>query len=76
MTVTLKSLGIDQLAIEDRIALVEEIWDSIVAEGAAIPVPSGQREELDHRIAEHEAHPEHVVPWEEVRSTAAEHFKK
>lgn len=76
MTVTLKSLGIDQLGIEDRLALVEEIWDSIVAENATMPVPHAQREELDQRIAEHEAHPEQVVPWEEVRSAASEHLKK
>jgi len=28
MGVTLKSLGIDQLPVEERLALVEDIWDS------------------------------------------------
>ena len=32
MSQTLKSLGIDQLSVAQRIVLVEEIWDSIAAE--------------------------------------------
>ena len=32
MSQTLKALGIDQLSVAQRILLVEEIWDSIVAE--------------------------------------------
>ena len=32
MSQTLKSLGIDQLSVAQRILLVEEIWDSIATE--------------------------------------------
>ena len=67
MTVSLKSLGIEHLAIEERLTLVEELWDGIAADSSAVPLTEDQRTELDRRIAEHEATPDDVVPWEEVR---------
>ena len=38
MSQTLKALGIDQLSVAQRILLVEEIWDSIVAEAEDMPL--------------------------------------
>lgn len=32
MPPTMKDLGIDQLPVEDRLALAEEIWKSVVAD--------------------------------------------
>ncbi len=32
MNASVKSLGIDRLPVEERLALVEEIWDSIAAD--------------------------------------------
>jgi len=76
MAVSLKSLGIERLGIEERLTLVEEIWDSIAADSAAIPLTQAQRDELDRRIAEHEAKPDDVVSWEEVKSTLTKRLKK
>lgn len=76
MSVSLKSLGIDRLGIEERLALVEELWDSIVAEGAAISLTDAQRAELDRRIADHEAYPSDVVPWEKVKASITERLKR
>ena len=64
MAAFLKSLGIDRLPVEERLALVEDIWDSIAADSAALPLTDAQRAELDRRLAEHEANPDDVVPWE------------
>ncbi|MDO8703928.1 MAG: addiction module protein [Sulfuricaulis sp.] len=76
MAVSLKSLGIERLGIEERLTLVEEIWDSIAADSAAVPLTEAQRTELDRRIAEHEANPDDVVPWEEIKTSITERLKK
>lgn len=38
MAVSAKALGIDQLSIEDRLALVEEIWAGICVDQASFPL--------------------------------------
>jgi len=73
MSTSLKSLGIDRLSVEERLALVEELWDSIAA---AVPLTDAQRIELDRRLAEHEAHPDDVVSWEDVKASIAARLKK
>ncbi len=65
----LKSLDIDRLSVEERLALAEDIWDSIAVEGSALPPTEAQRNELDRRIDEHEANPENVVPWEDIKAS-------
>jgi putative addiction module component (TIGR02574 family) len=70
MTPTMKDLGIDKLSVEERLALVQEIWDSIPAEqGDHLPTPA-QRLELERRLAASLASPDDVVPWEEVLARA------
>ena len=76
MNASLKSLGIDRLSVEERLALVEELWDSIAEDRAAAPVTDAQRAELDRRIAEHEARPDDVVSWQDVKTSIAARLKK
>jgi putative addiction module component (TIGR02574 family) len=76
MAVSLKSLGIERLGIEERLTLVEELWDSIAADSSAVPLTKAQRDELDRRIADHEANPNDVVPWEEIKTSIIERLKK
>ena len=75
MKASLKSLGIDQLSVEERLALVEELWDSIAEDGAAVPLTDAQRAELDRRVAPYEAHPEDVVSWEDVKTSVNTRLK-
>ena len=72
----MKSLGIDRLGIEERIALVEEIWDSIAADSAAVPLTTSQRDELDRRLVDHVANPDDVVSWDDVKASLDERLKK
>lgn len=75
MGASVKSLGIDRLSLDERISLVEDIWDTIAADSVAPPLTGPQRAELDCRIAEHEASPDDAVSWEAVRSSIADRLK-
>jgi putative addiction module component (TIGR02574 family) len=59
---------IERLSIAERVALVEEIWDSIAAAPDLLPLTEAQRRELDRRLALHEREPDRAIPWEEVRA--------
>jgi putative addiction module component (TIGR02574 family) len=65
---TVKSLGINQLPREQLIALVQEIWDTIAAEAQQPLMTEAQRCELERRIADDDANPDAVVPWEQVKA--------
>ena len=76
MAVSIKSLGLDRLGLEERLSLVEELWDSIAADSEAVPLTGLQRVELDRRLAEHEANPTDVTSWNEVRSSVNDQLKR
>ena len=65
---TVKSLGIDQLSLAERILLVEEIWDSIAAEVEALDIPQSHKEELDRRLAAYHANPHAGSSWQDVKT--------
>jgi putative addiction module component (TIGR02574 family) len=66
----MKEPGIDRLSPEDRLALVQEIWDSLAEDVEHAPLTDAQRRELERRLAAHEASPGDVIPWEEVKTLA------
>ncbi len=68
MVPTMKSLGIDQFSVAERILLVEEIWDSIADDGQEIDLTDVQRKDLERRIANYEANPKSGSSWEEVKA--------
>ncbi len=76
MSVSLRSLGIDRLSVEERLALVEDLWDSIAGESAAMSLTDVQRAELDRRLADHEGNPNDVVAWEDVKASIAIRLKR
>jgi len=55
---------IRQLSIPDRIALVEEIWNSISLEPGDVPVSEAQLAEARRRLADHDANPSTAIPWD------------
>ena len=76
MTISLKELGLDKLSAEEKLAVIRELWDSFPIDSAEIPLTNAQREELDRRIADHEANPQDVVPWAEVRESVRSRIDK
>jgi putative addiction module component (TIGR02574 family) len=56
-----------KLSVSERVRLVEEIWDSIAAHPAALPLSRLQAAELDRRLKLHERDPAKGSPWPAVR---------
>ncbi|WP_287399053.1 addiction module protein [Nitrosomonas sp. H1_AOB3] len=57
-----------ELPIQERIRLVELIWDSIAAVPEAVEISPELKIELEARMAEFEANPEAGYSWEQVKS--------
>ena len=70
MAPTIHQLGLDQLSIEDRLALADAIWDSVAREAEAAPLSEQQRTELERRLADSIARPDAVTPWEVIKARA------
>ncbi len=55
-----------KLPVEERLRLVELIWESIVTDPAGVPLGDAHRAVIDERIAEHERSPDGVVSRSEL----------
>lgn len=70
MSPTLESLGIDRMSVDERLALVEAIWESIATAVEGAPLTDAQKTEVERRWAAHQANPQAAVPWEQVEAAA------
>ncbi len=73
---TLEQLGINRLTIAERLALAQEILDSVAADQPRLPLSVTKREELDRRVADAVANPNDGVPWEQVEAAALSRFRR
>jgi putative addiction module component (TIGR02574 family) len=55
-----------KLPLDERIRLVEDLWDSIAADQRALPLTNEQRAELDRRLDAYEADRETGRPVADV----------
>ena len=60
------SIDIARLSVEERLRLLEELWESLSAKPEALPLTSAQREELDRRLDDLDREGPVGIPWEEV----------
>jgi putative addiction module component (TIGR02574 family) len=58
--------AIRELTVAERLALVEEIWDSISDDPGSVPTSERQLAEARRRLAEHDADPSSAIPWDEA----------
>ncbi len=56
-----------QLSLEERIQLVEDLWDSIAAAPEAVSLTEAQKQELDRRLEDYHRDPDAGSPWSVVR---------
>lgn len=59
-----------KLPIEERLRLVELIWDSIAANPSAVPMSDAHRTAIDEALAEHARNPDDVLTRDQVLARA------
>lgn len=57
-----------KLLVQERIRLIELIWDSVAAIPEAVEISPELKAELEARLAEFEKNPEAGFSWEQVKS--------
>jgi putative addiction module component (TIGR02574 family) len=60
------ALNINDLSPEERLRLIEELWDSLDETPEAIPLTNAQREELDWRLDDLERSGPEGIPWDQI----------
>ena len=76
VSVSLHDLGIDRLSIEERLQVAEAIWDSVVHDVEAAPIPDWYKAELERRLADSLANPDAVRPWGDVEVEALTRLRR
>ena len=55
------------LDVETRLALVQELWDSIAEDSKVPKLDEAEGQLLDERVAAHRRHPNAAQPWSIVK---------
>jgi putative addiction module component (TIGR02574 family) len=63
----LKTYGLENLPLDHKLTLVEELWESIAAGEPSLPVPASHVAELQRRLAENQTTPDQCQSWDEVK---------
>ena len=68
----MKKLGIDQLDVQQRLALIEDIWESIDAETlSAAQLSDAQRAEFEGRLLDDDLDDEDIFDLEQIDEALA-----
>ena len=63
----LPELDLDNLSVDERLRLLEQVWESLSRSGRDVPLTSAQQAELDRRLDELDTESEPAgIPWEEL----------
>ncbi|HKI20318.1 MAG TPA: addiction module protein [Isosphaeraceae bacterium] len=62
--------AVESWPAEDRLRLMEQIWDGLLAQGHEPVLSEAQRSEIEVRLADDDEAPDDLVPWEEVKAEA------
>jgi putative addiction module component (TIGR02574 family) len=60
------TIDIASLSTEQRLELLEQIWDSLATSPESVPVTPAQRDELERRLDELDRVGPVGIPWDDV----------
>ena len=63
-----KNVDIESLNPEDRLLLIERLWDSLDDSEASFTLTTAQQQELDSRLDRIDAGDDAGIPWEKFMS--------
>jgi putative addiction module component (TIGR02574 family) len=61
------AIDIDKLAPDERLHLIEQLWESLREHPESVPVTAAQLAELDRRLDELDSGEAEAVSWDEVK---------
>ena len=61
-----RAVDIDKLNVEERLRLIEELWESLSSDPSRIPLTQAQKNELDRRLDAIEEGDDAGIPWNDV----------
>jgi putative addiction module component (TIGR02574 family) len=59
-------MNIKKLSAEEKLRLLEELWESLSATPDAVPLTPEQRQELDSRLDDLDREGPLGIPWDQV----------
>ena len=63
----IKTSDILAMSVEQRLDLIERVWDTLVDTPDKVPVPAWHLEAIDQALDAHERDPEAGASWDDVR---------
>jgi putative addiction module component (TIGR02574 family) len=61
-----RAADFSDLTVEEKLQLIEELWDSVADDPQAVPLTDAQAEELDRRLDAYRQDGDPGRPWREV----------
>jgi putative addiction module component (TIGR02574 family) len=58
-----------KLSVDERIHLVQTIWDSIAADTEVSEISEEHKKIIDERLKAHKNNPNDIVSWEEMKKS-------
>ena len=67
--------AVESWPVDDRVRLVQDVWDRLPDQGYEADLTDEMKAELDRRIEEMDRNPELGVPWEVVKARLLARFE-
>ena len=67
------NIDINRLSRDERLDLIQELWDSLAPAQDELALTEAQRSELDRRLDEMDADNTLGIPWDQVLKQIREH---